>query len=73
MNEVFWLSWKAKQKELKKVEPKCTCNSGRKHPHKTYHYVDCPFLKFWNQHFREHWDSVRQQKLVQTVMEEFLK
>lgn len=72
MNEVFWASWKEKERELRKNEPKCTCNGGRKHPDKCYHYPVCPYVKYWDFHFRKAWDSAKQRKTMQTIMETFL-
>ena len=50
-------SWKEKEAELKKKEPKCTCEGGRKHPDNCYHYAECPYLQFWHTHFSQHLDS----------------
>lgn len=56
--------WKERERELKKQEPKCTCDGGRKHPDKTYHYADCPYLQFWNHHFNKFCEKPVQQTLA---------
>jgi len=51
MNAEFWDAWHRKVKELRQNEPKCTC--GKKHPDKTLHYANCPYLIYWDTEFEK--------------------
>ena len=73
MNEAFWIKWKIIEKDLKLTEPKCTCEGGRKHPDKTYHYANCPYLQFWDEHWQNVYSEVQKRKMMVTTMEAFLK
>jgi len=76
MNDEFWISWEMKVKELRKNAPKCNCGKdgkARSNPQNSYHYLFCPYMDYWDKHFTEHWNQVKQRKLLQTTMGVFLK
>jgi len=49
MNDDFWRGWRKRERELKAIEPKCTC--GWKNPDRAKHYPECPYLQFWDMEF----------------------
>jgi len=69
-NNAFWRAWEDERKELMRNAPNCTC--GRKHPEKSMHYGNCPWLNYWNNEFIAFMEKWKKGEIKPSTLDRFI-
>jgi len=70
-SQEFWKLWIQRERELEDNEPKCTCDL--KDYKRGYHFMKCPYLKYWEDAFIKYAEDFRNKTVGRMGLDKWMK